>query len=199
MTFSQALVLGGEVIEHINNIIEEYTVKDDTKAMLMAGLLSLAREHYSSILHLLNKGLHGSASALARPLYEAQIRLTWLSLCSTDEEIQQLNDGIKQFHGITKLSKAIDNALQANTFYDVLKNNEDALHDYTHGGMRQIARRFNEEGFIEASFHDDELVDLIKVSGMTLSMACMGFFAGVNDEAKVLQAKDFVLNFPNFS
>lgn len=199
MTLQQALALGNEVIERINSFIDDYTVKDDTRAMMMAGLLSLAREHYGSMLYLLDKGYYGSASALARPLYEAQIRLTWLSLCCTDEVAQKLNNGTKQFDGITDLSKKIDRALQANTFYDVLKKNEDALHDYTHGGMRQIARRFNSEGYIEASFHDDELVDLIKVSGMTLSMACMGFFAGVNDEEKASKAKEFVLNFPDFS
>lgn len=199
MILSQALTLGKEVLEHINSFIDEYTVKDDTRAMMMAGLLSLAREHYSSMLYLLDKGHHGSASALARPLYEAQIRLTWLSVCGTDAVAQKLNDGSKQFDGITHLSRKIDSALQANTFYDVLKQNEDALHDYTHGGMRQISRRFNGKGFIEASFHDDEIIDLIKVSGMTLAMACMGFFAGINDEAKASQAKAFVLNFPAFS
>lgn len=194
MSVEQSILKANSVLSKINLIIDEYSVQNKIKHKMMAGLLSLCREHYSAIIEL----HYGSASSLARPLYEAHIRLSWLSICGTEDDALAINNGSIKFKGITALSKDIDKMLEGDSFGSTLKQNEDALHDYTHGGIRQIAHRFNDEGYIEASFHNDELHDLLKVTGMNLAMACMGFFAGVNDVEKAHEAKAFVLSYTLF-
>jgi hypothetical protein len=138
MSLQTAIPKAYSTISGINNLIDDYTLQDRMKDKLMAGLLSLAREHYSAMIELINAKHYGSASALARPLYEAQIRLTWLALCASEEDAIAINKGTKEFKGITESSKKIDKVIGDSAFYNVLKANEDALHDYTHGGMRQV-------------------------------------------------------------
>jgi hypothetical protein len=62
----------------------------------------------------------------------------------------------------------------------------------------EVCDRFTEDGLIEQSFTEEELQDLLQVSGMQLTMSCLSFFAGIEDTENATKARDLIMNFPSF-
>jgi hypothetical protein len=191
----QSTVLRAEsILNQVYGMVSEYDVENNTRKKMMARLLSLVIEHYESIVLLIKNKKYGSASALVRPLVEAEYRSTWLALCCTDEKAKQLslND---RFDKVSKLSAAIGLAIKDEVFKEVYAQNSKALNSYTHGGMHQIARRFNDKGDIEATFSEEELIDLLNVTGVNVLMSCLSFFSGIEDSEKAKLARQYILDY----
>lgn len=191
MSLQSAILRAESTLDNVHEMISGYPIEDNTKKKMIAGLLSLIIEHYESIILLIKNKKHGSASALARPLFEGYYRITWLALSCSDEKAERLNLN-DSFPSLSKIAKDIDVVISGGSFQYVYDKNKSTLHGYTHGGMHQIARRINEEGDITTAFNDDELEDLLKVSGGNLLLACMGFFSGVEDLEKATLAQQYI-------
>lgn len=68
------------------------------------------------------------------------------------------------------------------------KNSWDAMNDYTHSGMRQIARRFLKGG-VEPNYDVDEIKEVLNGTNVALLFMALFFFNVYekSDEVKVVE------------
>ena len=153
-----------EYAEKIYRILDGRKIKkDNLRELIVAGFLSLSREHHSSIILLLEKGIYSSAFALLRPLIDSIFRGLWVSLVASEEEIEKIYCTEYKFETKTyKYIKEIDKYNLTSTFHDEYKQIAPFLHDMTHGGIEQLSRQFSEKGdFIQSNFSENDLKNLI--------------------------------------
>src|SRR5437870_11954956 len=60
-----------------------------TPRLFVIGCLDTALEHHQAIWLLAKSGLHGSAFAFVRLVYDAMLRALWLNKCAYVEQIEQ--------------------------------------------------------------------------------------------------------------
>ncbi len=137
---------------------------NNKKELIVTGFLSLSREHHSSIILLVEKGVYSSAFALLRPLFESVYRGLWVSMVATDEELEKIyNEEYKFSPQLWKYAEDIDEKNETNTFHKRLKQKASFLNGMTHGGIEQLVRQFSQNGnFVQPSFSDSDLRVLLK-------------------------------------
>jgi hypothetical protein len=142
-----------ETVEHLkkvekaiadaNHILAKHTYPDDSRTVMVIGLLSTMIEHHRSMLLLIGNGLVGSSFSLARSIVESMYRGLWISACATQQQIQSFDTDDKFPVSMPDMTKAIDAAYNAHGFFENLKNRGWApLCSYAHSGMLQLGRRF---------------------------------------------------------
>ena len=99
---------------------------------------------------LVRKGLPGPALALARPLVESWLRGVWATKCANDLEIGKfLDTGRPGPWRLEELSESIKERIptDAKWLEETTGQPEvrSMLHDFTHGGSRQVQYRFGGE------------------------------------------------------
>ena len=113
--------------------------------------------------------------------------------CATDEEIEKfISDRLdKNFQELIDEVEAVD-GFQDGVLGRVKKNTWKAMNSYTHGGIQQATRRFS-GSYIEPDFTEEEIVEVIQVSGTfaLLAFQQMVIEAGRNDLAS--RASDMLI------
>lgn len=179
----------------IGSSVSEIEVDDNAKDLIVVGYLSLAIQHHSAIVQLIQSNLSSSASALYRPLIDAVYRGTWFALIATDTQCEQFSTGEFRLKQTYKLAKDIDRVIESDTFHSIYERNSTALHGYTHGGLEQIGRQFDKEkGIIISSFSDEELIELLQGANVNLAMMLLAFAYNRKSEALELNAKKIILS-----
>jgi hypothetical protein len=170
-----------ELLVEINNAEKMHnfvlvTVPDrllinDDQTVLVA-LFSLAVEHHGAILYLLKTGkFDGSAMVLVRPLIDCVYRALWLHCCGKPEHFAAVRAGSIPYPGFPNMADAIEkNVPSVGGLFQGLKPVITALHGYTHGGLEQLARRFDAEGAIQSTFSDEEKFEVVKATTAFLVM-----------------------------
>lgn len=119
-------------------------------------LLQLCREHTKSISILMVSGdgnVTGSCLALLRPTFDALLRGWWCGTCLSDEEFSRKWSTEKLFE---KKARMLNEVLASShpsmslAFEKYSKSVQSDYHDFTHGGMVQVQRRFGPGGEIGA-------------------------------------------------
>ena len=138
-----------EIFNKIKRWMEEGQVEGELSDRIIASYVLIVMNHYDSIINLTKSGHHISASALARPLYEAYIRATWISSNITTTEVKKalkdLTKGRDNFPSLWEMTKAIDTSLKVDSFYKMQGYIIGAFNNYTHGGTHLISRCLGEE------------------------------------------------------
>lgn len=130
-------------VAEANHILAQHTYPDDSKTVMVIGLLSAMIEHHRAMLLLIRAGRVGSAFALARSIFESMYRGMWIQACATPQQIQSFDADDKFPVNMTDMARAIDVAYRAHGFFEDLKNRGwAALCSYSHSGMLQLGRRF---------------------------------------------------------
>lgn len=119
------------------------------RALFARCAISLALEHHSGIVRLVQAGEYGTAAALLRPLLEASTIGYWLMYVADCGRIRSLptNVDASRSPDIPQLdhmaAKLVPIFPPIKALVEGLKNNGPAtwLHKYTHGGMPQLLRR----------------------------------------------------------
>ena len=131
------------VVAQANSILAQHTYPDDTRTVMVVGLLSTMIEHHRSMMELIGKGFVGSSFALARSIVESMYRGMWINACATAQQLQVFETDDKFPVNMPDMAKAIDAAYKANGFFENLRvRGWAALCSYTHSGMLQLGRRF---------------------------------------------------------
>ena len=140
--------------------------------------------HHRSIVLLLEKGIYSSAFALLRPLIDAVYRGLWISQVASEEEVIKVFNTEYKFNQKTyELINEIDKYNNTDIFHKRYKQISPFLHGMTHGGIEQLTRQFSRnEDFIEPSFSEGDLVNIIKHSNSHMAIVLIDYSSYQNDD-----------------
>lgn len=184
-TISAALLEAKQVEESIGQALSDFTIGKSIKDKISAGYLSIAIQHHSSIINLVEKELPSSAAALLRPLLEACYRGIWFSWIANDNQANAFNknDGSFELKQTYKLAKDIDRKIQSDTFHKIYEKNSTTLHGFTHGGIEQVTRQFSQDHMlVTPSFKEGELIEILVSSNANLAMALLAFAKNMDNQ-----------------
>lgn len=109
---------------------------------------SIAREHHSSILLLLqqNPPFHATAFALLRPTLEAALRGEWIAECATDDQVKTFAIGGKKQLDMASVIKALEAQSGAANMHKALyKDLWPIISAYTHTFEHQLQHWLEED------------------------------------------------------
>lgn len=130
-------------METAKEILGRFRYPDDTRTVLVIGLLDQAIEHHTALLLLIRSNLVGSGFALLRSIVEIMIRGMWINFCATDEEVNRFVGRDRIPLTVDGMLNAIGDKYHAQRFFQELKRRGwKSLCSYAHTGVLQIARRF---------------------------------------------------------
>ena len=143
------------------------------RELLVLGYWSLIFDLDKGMLSLIRSKFYGAAFALVRPIVETLIRSHVAILCSEEDLAKLRNDTYRT--DFSKIGPEIDdyfhlklNAGQPGLMQKLL-NHRLALHSYTHAGIQQLARRF-EEHELAANYSDGEIIEAIHAGASAVFM-----------------------------
>jgi hypothetical protein len=190
----QRIDLAGNMHNFVQASLPQASLLDTDEKQIILALYSLAAEHHGAILHLLKTGcFDGSAMALTRPLVDAVYRALWLHYCGKPNHFQAVREGKDVYPPLPNMADAIEQRADTDGLFTVLKPFIKTLHGFTHGGLEQLARRFDAEGNVRAAYSDDMKIEAINaITGylVMLAVAWCHIEAGINPEprsAKIVQ------------
>jgi hypothetical protein len=156
-----------ETINHLNKveavlsnakaIVTRHGYPDDLRTVIVVGFIDQMFEHHEAMLILVRSDKVGSAFALARSIFESMYRGLWINLCATDAQIQSFERDDELPLNMTQMARAIDLQYHAGNFFEDLKNRGwKALCSYTHTGLLQLGRRFNDHN-VQPAYTDGQI------------------------------------------
>ncbi|MEI9979391.1 MAG: hypothetical protein WDN23_10390 [Edaphobacter sp.] len=176
-----------EILDHIGvaetmhnfvlaNVPDKLLLDTDQKVIIVA-LFSLAIEHHGAMLYLLRSGrFDGSAFALARPLVDAVYRAFWVHLCAKPKHLEAIRKGEFQYPPFPNMADEVEKRMSyTDGLFTKIKPFITALHGYTHGGLEQLGRRFDDQGNVRAAYRDGEKTEVISASTSYLVMLAVAW------------------------
>ena len=150
-----------ENIKYVLKLVD-FQFLNNKKDSLLIGYYDMYIEHAFSILILIENNLIGSAFTLIRPSFEAFIRGHYSTILN-ENQIKRFENGKNTFPSMGKMTQKIDELFceEINYFQIIKKNGWVAMNDYTHGGMRQILRRFDNEGDLINTYTNEEIDEVL--------------------------------------
>ena len=102
--------------------------------------LSLTQEHQRSIVHLVSRGMYGSAASMLRLMFEGYIRGLWLAYCASNSDLARFKKDfpVKDIHDMVKHVAEV--ALRCSEVPGRKNQDLGCLTAFTHCGVRQLAR-----------------------------------------------------------
>lgn len=134
---------------------------DDDRNILLMAYWALLFDLQRSVLDLIPKHLCGGAFALVRPCMEAVAR-AHVAVKGTASDIESLQNDTYRTNFFT-IGPWIDSTFGAgDSFTKTFDRARSALHSYTHAGISQLARRYDDHN-LRPSYRDGEIVEVIRV------------------------------------
>jgi hypothetical protein len=173
----------------IDDAIHRARITSDNRSMIAGGCFDIVLEHQKSITMLAEVRLLGSAFALIRALYESYVSGLWIRYAATDCEIANfLEDQINTSIGgmIARIEKVpgfdvgVLSAIKSTSF--------PSMCSYTHGGWRQIGRRFNNE-YIEPNYSGGEVEEVLNFSNTMALLAAHEVSKMTNNRELVIKVR----------
>jgi hypothetical protein len=144
---------------------------------------------------LIEHQLRGSAFALVRALYEPLYRAHWVNACATERQIEKIIQGKNIFPNMKTMVEEIDHKYDTDDFWQVVKKNSwVAMNDYTHSGMRQIARRFFQNG-VEPNYDVAEIKEVLDGTNVALLLMALFFFNVYEKTNEVKTVEKMILEY----
>jgi len=158
-------------------------MSDNERDILLAGFTRNTMSHFLAINILIEKKLYNSAFALVRIYFESIIKLKYMYYIMDDAKISTIytaNSWDRHFPTIHKMAKAIDKESDVEFYLHIKENAYKIMNDYTHTGVNQIARNFNEsDAFIESNFSDELILDTLKDNKTLLKTSMVVFIESI--------------------
>jgi hypothetical protein len=206
---------GAEVRARLYELLARHEYPTDTKTVFVIGCVDTALEHHQAIWLLAKSGLHGSAFAFVRLVYDAMFRALWINKCACVEQIEQasrdelqwrmgqVRDDIKQaYFG----NASQENAALVDECFERLKKVWSAACSYTHSGALQIGRRFTFDE-VKPNYSEGEIAEALNLATMAMLwflpplLLSMGFVSEAEEALAVLGKynADFATRLPRHS
>ena len=166
------ILKGFELYGWLTPRLDGLDIKKSKRVLLSLGCLDQAIEHHLAICQLLKCKVNGSAFALVRLIFESFVRGVWLKNCATEAQLSEFqNDKLTiSFGELVRSIKALE-GFRSGMLGRLKKQAWTAMNSYTHTGFQQASRRFGKE-FIEPTYTDAEVIEVLKISG---SFALLSF------------------------
>lgn len=185
----EALASAKEQFENAHNWMTGQDIDGALSIRVISSYVLIAMYHHESIMELTNVR-QISASALVRPLFEALIRASWLSLRegtpAVEKAISKLVEGEDKFPSLKIMCEEIDATLdqekeELKIFSGILSRNIKAMHSYTHGGAHMVSRCINEDT-VAPSFTYGEMISVLRASTVNMLLTVLAFASRINNE-----------------
>jgi hypothetical protein len=156
----------GEQLESL--VVKRGHCPDDDRNILLMGYWALLFDFHKSVLTLIPRGLCGGAFALVRPCMEAVAR-AHVAVKGSAADIESLQVDTYRTDFFT-IGPWIDNTFGAgHLFTNFFNHARDALHSYTHAGISQLGRRYDDHD-LKPSYKIGEIIEVIRVSTSAIWM-----------------------------
>lgn len=157
--------------------VPDKLILDTDQKVIIVALLSLAIEHHGAILHLLRSGrFDGSAFALTRPLVDAVYRAFWVQLCASPKHLEAIRKGDFQYPPLPNMADEVEKHMgYTGGLFTIVKPFVTALHGYTHGGLEQLGRRFDDQGNVRATYDDGAKIEVVNATTSYLVMLAVAW------------------------
>jgi hypothetical protein len=199
MSRSRGYYMRSEITEHLkkvegaiaeaNHILAKHDYPDNSRTVIIIGLLATMMEHHKAMLLLIPSGRVGSAFALARSIVESMYRGMWINVCASDPQVEAFEADDKFPVNMSDMAKAIDEAYRAYGFFEGLRiRGWAALCSYTHSGMLQLGRRFREHK-VQPNYDDTEIFEAT-TTVTTCILILVGKFLAVQNHENESKAVD---------
>jgi hypothetical protein len=163
---------------------------DSDETILVAGFFSLVMEHHGAILYLLRAGqFDGSAFALVRPLIDGAYRAHWIYTCAKPKIIARIGAGEDVYPPLPNMAAEIEKRIDSGGFFPLIVPLINTLHGFTHGGLEQLARRFDESGNIRPSYSEAEKIEVIDSTTGHLTALSIAWCQLVSKEQANVEAR----------
>jgi hypothetical protein len=126
----------------------------------------------------------GGAFALVRPLVEASVEGLWQFYCASEETFRRAYAGEDVDPGLPNMMDELDKHLGERVFGG-LRTNVKTLHGFTHGGIEQLGRRFDNEGNLHPNYSDQEKRTAIQVASATYVLLSSIFCKEASDSPSI--------------
>jgi hypothetical protein len=163
-----------------NAVVNDYpngTYKSDKRNTLFMALCDMTLEHHGAIVTLVKSGQHdGSALALMRPILETSLRAYWTLYCSSDEELNGITAGKRQFPGLDHCAQKVEAHFANNNHSGIFLldgNYVKQLHGLTHSGIEQLQSRIGSDLRVKPNYSDATITKLLQQSTMWLAITCI--------------------------
>jgi hypothetical protein len=163
-----------------NAVVNDYpngTYKSNKRNTLFVALCDMTLEHHGAIVTLVKSGQHdGSALALMRPILETSLRAYWTLYCSSDEELNEITAGKRQFPGLDQCAKKVEAHFANNNYSGIFLldgNYVKQLHGLTHSGIEQLQSRIGSDLRVKPDYSDATITKLLQQSTMWLAITCI--------------------------
>ena len=175
------LVLQGFDLHHwLSHRLDNLEISTNKRARLSVGCYDQVFEHHFAICTLLRSKAYGSAFALVRSVFEGFVRGVWLKKCASDVELEKYYDDnldLKFWQLLDRVEKVP--GFESGRLTELRKSSWKAMNSYTHGGVLQASRRYTKE-FIEPSYGDEEIIEVLKISDSFALLAFQQIAAEAN-------------------
>ena len=160
------------------------------RAHLAGACLSVALDHHSGIIALIEDRHHPSAVALIRPLFEAYIRGSWLAFVATDEQVEAFAKG-KEPPRLAEMIEGLERQDRFNVgvLSQVKQQTWGRMCDFTHTGALQVAQNMT-ESTVERAYVDDELEDVLGAANGWALLVSISLAGIAQDEPLSLRLLD---------
>jgi hypothetical protein len=184
------------LLKEIDKLLVKVTISNDNlRNKLFAGFFRNARSAFHAIDILIEKKLYNPAFSLIRVLFDNVIRALYMY---NEFDDTQLSSDYLVFPKTKKMCKKLDSIYEDDFFEDIRYRVYGAMCDYTHIGINQIARNFNEQNAtLEANFSDGIILDALIGCNTLIKLFATMYFEKVglkqgeitNDEIKKFHEK----------
>jgi hypothetical protein len=164
------------------SLVDGVNFATSERARLAVSLHHHCIEHHAGIYILVENGVYGSAFALFRPQFEADIRGAWLHLCADELQITRFLAGADPL-GMASLVRQLE-AHDAFVEGSVSRMKEDFwrnLNDFTHGGAIQVKTR-NTRNEVTQSYRPHHVAGLLDASATVSLLGGVGIAAVVRQD-----------------
>ncbi len=180
-TLTEKLNIASKKLENSIKLMESHEVKSDLLSRFIASYTFITMQHTESIIILLKNNKYISTSSLARPLFEALIRGTWLCHKGTEDIANKINEDSYTFETMNIMCEDIDLSI-GQRHYEIIKDKIwKALNSYTHGGTHLLSRCVT-ENCISPNFTDKELGEFLSSSLTSMLMMIYEYADYANNE-----------------
>jgi len=174
MTPTQAIARGFSLINWLAEHLNGLPVLASPRNQLSAVCLSVAQDHHTAVIVLLERELYASAFTLVRPLYEAYVKGVWLANCATESQVQRfarIGDAPPISGQIAALEKI--EAFREGNLTRIHVESWAAMCSFTHTGILQVERWLTGKA-IEQTFQPEDLIQAANFTGAIALMSGIG-------------------------
>jgi hypothetical protein len=130
-----------DTVTEVDRFVALHKYPDDTRTVMVMGLLTATIQHHRSILMLITSGSVRSAIALIKDIVDGMYSGLWVNACATPEQIHSIKTEGKTPVHLPEIVKAVDAAYKGDTFFeDVRKRWGAPLHKANRAGILQLGR-----------------------------------------------------------